>query len=177
MLGTDAAVVVGEGLPMRRLTSSLFFVGETAGAAAASAGMEKPTIEDVGSAFFAGPVVVEEPAGRRSEAHDFLTAGAAGAGAGTGAGGVGVNSVVGSGVVSWVETATGSSGAGTGTSSAGGGVGSTTDGAGATASSLGADATFEVETEVLVVAGDPGTVGVSAFSVTADEGTVEFACE
>lgn len=49
------------------------------------AGMENPTTDDVGKPFLEDeePAVDEDPAGRRREAHDFLT------GAGAGGGGVG----------------------------------------------------------------------------------------
>lgn len=53
----------------------------------ASAGMEKPTTEEVGSAFLVCVGVDVEDAGRRRDAHDFLGGGIAGvaaAGAGSG---------------------------------------------------------------------------------------------
>jgi hypothetical protein len=76
-----------EGLLVRRLMSSVFLEGETGwggGEEVTPAGMEIPTIEEVGRAFLVGVAVADEDsAGRSREAQDFL---GAAAGAGTGAG-------------------------------------------------------------------------------------------
>jgi hypothetical protein len=122
-----------------RFNNSVFLDGETATPgddeegddaepvpAKAEAGMEKPTIEDVGSEFLEeDPDASVEFAGRSNEAHDFLTAGAAGA-VGSGAG-------VGAGAVTGVEEeeAAGASASGLEELSAGTGVAGVSSTAGA----------------------------------------------
>ena len=79
-----------EGGEVRRLRSSVFLDGETATAGEgdeaeeerAEAGMEKPTMDEVGREFLDELEASAEAAGRSNEAHDFFTAGAAGVGAG-----------------------------------------------------------------------------------------------
>ena len=151
-----------DGSVVRRLTSSLFLEGGTGcGGGRSLAGMEKPTMEEVGRAFLRE---VEElpPEGRRREAQDFLTGGAVAAG-----GGVGVDSAGVVGAASGAAETTGVASLSSVSSTAG----SSTAGTSTLASSTG---TAEVDTDVLLDAGDPGIVGVSAFSVTEDDGTVEL---
>jgi len=76
-------LVEGATAPDRRLSSSGRRTGATRGGGG-DAGTEKPTIDEVGKELETFEVEDVPPAGRRSEAHDFL--GAVGAGAGTGAG-------------------------------------------------------------------------------------------
>jgi hypothetical protein len=115
--------------------------------------MEKPTMDEVGRAFLAEePGEADEDAGWRRDAQDFFTGGTAGAAAGSGTGTEGASS----------SAFFSSEGADESFSEAGVGVTS---------------GLASVEIDVFVVAGDPGIVGVSALSVTADDGTVELVCE
>ena len=106
-------------------------------------------MDEMGRAFL---VEEAEDAGRRRDAQDFFTGGAAGVAAGSGTGTKGASS---SALFSSEGTDESFSEAGVGFTS---GLAS-------------------VDIDVFVVAGDPGIVGVSAFSVTADDGTVELVCE
>jgi hypothetical protein len=139
--------------------------------AGGEAGMEKPTTEEVGRAFLVCVGADVEDAGRRRDAHDFLGGGIAGvaaADAGSGVGWLGAASSTNEGAA-WTLVSAGAFDSGSSTTSL-----AVSRANFAPASLAGVPAT---ETEVLVVVGDPGTVGVYAVSVAAVEGTVEFVSE
>jgi len=136
-----------------------------------SAGMENPTTDDVGRAFFTGPEgddedeVEGESEDLSKEAHDFLTGGVAGAGAGVEV--VGAASGTAAGVVAVVvdvdvvsaET-----------------VGSVPDVVVTVVVLVAPSFSLPAATtdiDVLLLAGDPGRVGVSVAAVAEDEGTVD----
>jgi hypothetical protein len=138
--------------------------------AAAAAGMEKPTTEEVGRAFLVGvdegPEVLDD--GCKRDAHDFFRGCWVGAGAAAGAGG-------GPGVCASASVGIGTRGAGAGDKS----WDRDTDTAGELKTDvLCASSPFAgVEpTEVFEVTGELGRVCESV-SVTADEGTVDVAVD
>lgn len=180
----DAPVV---GPVVRSVTSSDFFDGETGtdGLLGVFAGIEKPMTVDVGRALREGPGAgVDVVAGRSSEAHDFL-------GIAVAAGAVGAvcdgRVVVGSEVFSTsANDAEGSVEGGTGVDTVSGATESGMEGGFVTvpaSSACGGPSVVSLtsrpaaETDVCEEAGDPGIVGVSADSVTDDEGTVELVCD